>query len=66
MPKLKTHRGTAKRTRLTKTGKLLHRRPYGNHHLGKKNSARKRGYAKNYELTGQNKKNLETRLGNNK
>ena len=64
MPKLKTHGGTAKRTRRTKTGKLLHRRPYGNHNLGKKSSARKRGYKKNYVLTGQNKKNLETKLGN--
>lgn len=25
MPKVKTHKGTAKRLRLTKTGKLMHR-----------------------------------------
>jgi large subunit ribosomal protein L35 len=42
MPKMKTHRGAAKRFRLTRTGKLLHRRANLNHNLGKKSSGRRR------------------------
>jgi large subunit ribosomal protein L35 len=42
MPKMKTHRGAAKRFRLTRTGKLLHRRSGLNHNLGKKGGPRKR------------------------
>jgi large subunit ribosomal protein L35 len=42
MPKMKTHRGAAKRFRLTKTGKVLHRKATGNHMLIKKSSSRKR------------------------
>ena len=40
--KQKTHRGAAKRFRVTRTGKLLHRRANKNHNLGKKSSRRKR------------------------
>jgi large subunit ribosomal protein L35 len=42
MPKMKSHRGAAKRFRLTGTGKLKRRRAFGNHMLGKKSSTRKR------------------------
>jgi large subunit ribosomal protein L35 len=42
MPKMKSHRGAAKRFRLTRTGKLLHRRAGLNHNLGKKSAGRKR------------------------
>jgi large subunit ribosomal protein L35 len=42
MPRMKTHRGAAKRFRLTKSGKLLHRRAGLNHNLGKKGGGRKR------------------------
>ena len=62
MPKQKTHSGAKKRFRLTKTGKVLHRRPFGSHFLGKKSSARKRGYAKNYVFSGKNKKNVKEML----
>ena len=42
MPKMKTHRGAAKRYKTTGTGKL-HRQKSGlNHILGKKSSKRKR------------------------
>ena len=63
MPKLKTHSGAKKRFRVTKTGKVMHRRPFGNHFLGKKRSARKRGYSKNYTLEGKNKTNMKKTLG---
>jgi large subunit ribosomal protein L35 len=42
MPKMKTHRGAAKRFRLTPTGKVLHRKATGNHMLIKKTGSRKR------------------------
>lgn len=42
MPKIKTHRGAAKRFRLTSTGKVRRRRAFANHILEKKSSKRKR------------------------
>ena len=37
---MKTHKGTAKRVRLTKTGKVMRERAFGNHILAKKSLAR--------------------------
>ena len=42
MPKMKSHRGAAKRIEITSTGKIRRRRAFGNHMLGKKTSKRKR------------------------
>ena len=42
MPKIKSHRGAAKRFKVTPTGKIKRRRAFGNHILGKKTSTRKR------------------------
>jgi len=42
MPRMKTHRGTAKRFRVTRSGKVLRRKANLNHNLGKKSSRRKR------------------------
>lgn len=42
MPKMKTHRATAKRMRLTGTGKVVRRRANRKHILEKKSSNRKR------------------------
>ena len=42
MPKLKTHRGTAKRVKLTARGKALRRRALHSHLLSSKNRKRKR------------------------
>jgi len=42
MPKMKSHRGAAKRFEVTRTGKIRRRRAFGNHILGKKSSQRKR------------------------
>jgi large subunit ribosomal protein L35 len=42
MPKMRSHKGAAKRFRLTRTGKLLHRRAGLNHNLGKKGASQKR------------------------
>ncbi|HZD17679.1 MAG TPA: 50S ribosomal protein L35 [Actinomycetota bacterium] len=40
--KQKTHRATAKRFRITRTGKILHRKATGNHMLTKKSGSRRR------------------------
>lgn len=42
MPKMKSHRGAAKRFRVTGTGKVMRRKATGNHFLVKKSSSRKR------------------------
>jgi large subunit ribosomal protein L35 len=43
MPKMKTHRGAAKRFKKTASGKLKHGRAYHSHILTKKSTKRKRG-----------------------
>jgi large subunit ribosomal protein L35 len=40
--KQKTHRGAAKRYRVTGTGKVMRRKATGNHMLGKKSGSQKR------------------------
>ncbi len=42
MPKMKTHRGMAKRVKVTATGKLKRMRAYKSHILTKKTQKRKR------------------------
>ena len=43
MPKLKTHRGAAKRFSVTKSGKIKRSKAYKSHILTKKSTKRKRG-----------------------
>ena len=42
MPKMKSHRGAAKRFRVTRTGKVMRRKATGNHFLMKKTGGRRR------------------------
>jgi large subunit ribosomal protein L35 len=42
MPKLKTHRGAAKRFKATGSGRLKHKKPYHSHILTSKTAKRKR------------------------
>ncbi len=42
MPKMKSHRGVAKRFEISPTGKVRRRKATGNHFLMKKTSGRKR------------------------
>ncbi|MDO9535496.1 MAG: 50S ribosomal protein L35 [Bacillota bacterium] len=42
MPKMKTHRGAAKRFKKTKSGKIKRHRAFHSHILGKKSPKRKR------------------------
>lgn len=63
MPKLKTHSGTKDRVKLTKSGKLLHRRSAGNHFLQKKRASSKRKLAIASKIVGKSKKNIKRKLG---
>ena len=63
MPKLKTHSGTKKRVRITKTGKVLRRHSTGNHFLQKKSASRKRRINTMDVVIGKGAKNLKRQLG---
>lgn len=63
MPKLKTHKGTAKRIKITSTGKLTRRRAYGNHMLAKKSKSRKRSISTTATVSGSIAKNVKRALG---
>lgn len=63
MPKLKTHKGTAKRVRITRTEKIMRDRAFGNHILAKKSKARKRNIKTAALIRGKIAKNVKTALG---
>ena len=63
MPKLKTHKGTAKRIKVSGSGKLIRERAFGNHILAKKSKARKRNMKTAASVSGKNAKNLKKALG---
>lgn len=63
MPKLKTHKGTAKRIRVTSTGKLTRDRAFGNHMLSKKSKSRKRSINKIAVVSGAMAQNVRRALG---
>ena len=63
MPKIKTHKGTAKRIKLTSTGKLLRNRAFAGHNLSKKSKSRKRVIGTTAQLKGSVAKNLKRALG---
>ncbi|MBN2063615.1 MAG: 50S ribosomal protein L35 [Sedimentisphaerales bacterium] len=46
MPKLKTHKGLAKRVRVTATGKVVYKRAFGGHLMSHKSGNRVRGLRK--------------------
>ena len=62
MPKLKTHKGTAKRVKITGSGKIVRERAFGNHILAKKSKARKRNMKTDAVVSGKIKKNIKTAL----
>lgn len=63
MPKLKTHKGTAKRIKLTSTGKLTRRRAFGTHLLAKKSKSRKRSISGSATVSGSVARNVKRALG---
>lgn len=51
MPKMKTHKGTAKRFRVTGSGKIMRAKAFKSHILTKKSQKRKRNFRKETELS---------------
>jgi len=63
MPKMKTHKGTAKRVKITGTGKITRQRAFGAHLLSKKSKSRKRAINTTAVVTGGIAKNIRRALG---
>ena len=53
MPKIKTHRGTAKRVKVSANGKVMHRHQFSGcgHILSKKSPKRKRNFRKDQPVS---------------
>jgi len=63
MPKMKTHKGTAKRVKITGSGKITRQRAFGHHLLSKKSKSRKRAINTTALVTGGIAKNIKRALG---
>lgn len=63
MPKMKTHRGAAKRFKSTGTGKLARRQVGMNHILEKKPSTRTRRLKREVTMTGGDRRRARRLLG---
>lgn len=64
MPKMKTHKGSAKRFRRTGTGKIMRAKAFKSHILTKKSQKRIRGFRKEAELTPGDAAVVSQRMGN--
>ena len=63
MPKMKTHRGAAKRIKVTGTGKLRRRQAFMNHMLEKKPSTRTRRLNRETDVAPGDAKSVRRMLG---
>jgi large subunit ribosomal protein L35 len=63
MPKMKTHKGAAKRFKVTGSGKITRRKAFKNHILEKKSPKRKRNLSKTTEVVGGDRDRIERMLG---
>jgi large subunit ribosomal protein L35 len=63
MPKMKTHRGAAKRFKTTGSGKLLRQKAFRSHVLEKKSSKRTRRLAGEVELSSGDRQRALRLLG---
>lgn len=63
MPKTKTHRGAAKRFKVTGGGKIVRRKVGKGHILTKKRPDRKRRLGRLQEVSGTDKKRVKKLLG---
>ncbi|MBR2681983.1 MAG: 50S ribosomal protein L35 [Atopobiaceae bacterium] len=63
MPKMKTHKGTAKRFRKTGTGKIMRGKAFKSHILTKKSPKRIRGFRKETLLADSDVKTVIQRMG---
>jgi large subunit ribosomal protein L35 len=63
MPKMKTHKSTAKRFRTTGTGKVMRGKAFKSHILEKKSPKRKRGFRKETTVAKSDTKVIKKNLG---
>ena len=63
MPQMKTHRGSAKRFRVTGSGKIMRAKGYKSHILTKKSPKRKRNFRKETEVAAADKRVIARNLG---
>ena len=63
MPKMKTHRGMAKRVRKTGSGKLMRAKAFKSHILTKKSQKRKRNFRHETEIAEADTKVVMRQLG---
>lgn len=63
MPKIKTHKGAAKRFKITPTGKVKREQAFANHLLEHKTPDQKRGYAGTVNVAKGDAKNIKKQLG---
>jgi len=63
MPKMKTHRGAAKRFQITGTGRIVRRKAFRSHILEKKSSKRTRALAREAEVVGGDRAHVKKLLG---
>ncbi len=63
MPKMKTHKGTAKRFRLTGTGKIKRANAFKSHILEKKSPKRKRAFKADSFVHASDEKVIKKNLG---
>ena len=62
MPKMKSHRGAAKRFKMTATGRVVHQKQGKRHILTKMRSKRKRHLRSRGELTGADRRRIRELL----
>ena len=63
MPKMKTHRGAAKRMRKTGSGKVVRARAFMSHNYGKKSAKHKRRLTPMVQVSKQDSKRANELLG---
>lgn len=63
MPKMKTHKGSAKRFRVTGTGKVMRAKAYKSHIMTKKSQKRKRNFRHETEIAAADAKVIKKNLG---
>ena len=63
MPKMKTHRGSAKRFRVTGSGKIMRAKGYKSHILTKKTTKRKRNFRREAQVATADQKVVARNLG---
>ncbi|MFO7928264.1 MAG: 50S ribosomal protein L35 [Candidatus Humimicrobiaceae bacterium] len=63
MPKMKTHKGAAKRFKVTGSGKIMREKAFKSHKLSGKNSERKKRLGEKQRVKKADRKNVKRMLG---